>query len=276
MRSRMRRLPKLVLVYLVVVLIVAGCLVPVLWIILTALKEQTDIFVMPPKLFFRPTIANFVDIFANRNFLHYLVNSVILAVSTTLLAVVLGVVAAYGFSRYDFKGKKDLFFWILSVRMSPAIVAVIPLFLIIARVGLLDNLISVTVVYLLVNVPFIIWVVKGFIDDVPIELDEAARLDGCSSLRTLIRIIVPVISPGIAATAILSVIFSWNEFLFALVLTGINARTLPVTILQFITLTGINWGPMCAAGTVTILPIFIFALSVQKNLVRGLTLGAVK
>ena len=231
---------------------------------------------MPPKLFFRPTITNFVDIFANRNFLHYLVNSVILAGSTTLLAVVLGVVAAYGFSRYDFKGKKDLFFWILSIRMSPAIVAVIPLFLIIARVRLLDNLISVTVVYLIVNVPFIIWVVKGFIDDVPIELDEAARLDGCSSLRTLIRIIVPVISPGIAATAILSVIFSWNEFLFALVLTGINARTLPVTILQFITLTGINWGPMCAAGTVTILPIFIFALSVQKNLVRGLTLGAVK
>jgi multiple sugar transport system permease protein len=276
MKSRMWKLPKTILVYLVVILIVAACVVPVLWILLTAVKEQADIFAMPPKLFFRPTMANFVDIFANRNFLHYLVNSVVLAVSTTLLAVVLGVVAAYGFSRYNFKGKKDIFFWILSVRMSPAIVAVIPLFLIIARIGLLDNLISVTVVYLLINLPFIIWVVKGFIDEVPIELDEAARIDGCSSLRTLVRIIVPVISPGIAATAILSIIFSWNEFLFALVLTGINARTLPVTILQFITLTGINWGPMCAAGTVTIFPIFIFALSVQKHLVRGLTLGAVK
>ncbi len=276
MSSRMKNISRTVLVYAVVLVVITACVVPVLWILLTAFKDQKDIFALPPRWIFKPTGANFVDIFENRNFLHYFINSTVLALATTLLSTVLGVIAAYGFSRHDFKGKDDIFFWILSVRMAPAIVSVIPLFIIISKIGLLDNLISLTFVYLLINLPFAIWVMKGFIDDVPLELDEAARLDGCSSLTTLIRIIVPVISPGIVATTVLSVIFSWNEFLFALVLTGINARTLPVTILQFITLTGINWGPMCAAGTVTILPIFVFTLAVQKHLVRGLTLGAVK
>ena len=180
MKSHIRKLPKTILVYLVVIVIIVACVVPVAWILLTAFKGQKDIFILPPKWLFKPTMSNFVDIFENRNFLHYLINSTVLALFSTFVALAIGVPASYGFSRFNFRGKKDLFFWILSVRMSPAIVAVIPLFLIIARIGLLDNLVSLTLVYLLINLPFIIWVLKGFIDDVPIELDEAARIDGCS------------------------------------------------------------------------------------------------
>jgi len=264
------------LTYLLALIIVLMALIPIVWIFMTAFKDKADIFLLPPKWIFKPTLDNFIEIFKYRNFSHYLLNSTIVAVATTALALIIGIPAAYGFSRYQFKGKKDLIFWILTIRMSPPIMAVIPLFIIIARGGLLDTPISLIIVYLLINLPFAIWIMKGFFDEIPSELDEAAKLDGCSELGIIRRIILPLSSPGIIATTILCIIFSWNEFLFALILTGTKARTLPVTIIQFITLTGVSWGPMCAAGTMTILPIFIFTLVVQKHLIRGLTLGAIK
>lgn len=271
-----RRTNSDILFYFVSFLIVIACVLPVIWIFLTAFKRTPDIFSIPPKWIFTPTFANFVEIFAHRNFLRYLINSSLLSIFSTLLSLLIGMPAAYGLSRYHFKRKKDLIFWVLSLRMSPAIMAVIPLFIIIARLGLLDKLPTLVIVYLLINTPFVIWMLKGFIDEIPLELDEAARIDGCSELTIMTRIMLPLIRPGVSATSVLCIIFSWNEFVFALILTGTNARTLPVTITQFITLTGISWGPMCAAGTITILPIFIFTLLVQKHLVRGLTLGAIK
>lgn len=276
----MKRMPQVIIIdfitYIIAIIIVLLAVIPVLWIFITAFKTKGDIFSLPPAWFFSPTFNNFIDIFRNRDFSHFLINSTIVSLSTTALALLIGIPAAYAFSRYHFKRKKDLIFWILSIRMAPPISAVIPLFIIISRLGLIDTHIALIWVYLLINLPFVVWIMKGFFDEIPFDLDEAARLDGCSEVGTMIRIILPLTSPGMVATSILCLIFSWNEFLFALILTGINARTLPVTITQFLTLTGVAWGPMCAAGTITIIPIFVFTLLSQKHLIRGLTLGAIK
>jgi multiple sugar transport system permease protein len=263
-------------IYIIVTIIVLQALIPVVWMALTSFKSKGEIFALPPSLIFKPTFDNYKDIFLNRNFSKYLINSIVVTVSTTILALVLGIPAAYGFSRYNFRKKKDLLFWILSIRMAPPIMAAIPLFIIIAKIGILDTHISLIWVYLLINLPFTIWMMKGFIDEIPKEIYEAAKLDGCNDASIMTRMVVPLTMPGITGTAILNIIFSWNEFLFALILTGTNARTIPVTITQFITLVGVSWGPMCSAGIITILPIFIFTLLTQKHLVRGLTLGAIK
>lgn len=252
-------------------------LVPILWIVITSFKNKADIFTMPPQwIFFKPTLANYISIFTEGHFSSYFTNSIIVTVSATLLALILGVPAAYGLSRFKFKKRENLMFWILSIRMAPPIAAVIPLFILMIQFGLYNKHIGLVIVYLLFNLPLVIWMTRGFISDIPKELDEAAMLDGCSTMGVLYRVILPNIRPGLMSTAILCIIFSWNEFMFSLVLTGIETRTLPVAVTQFISLTGVAWGPMNAASVVIALPVVIFAIAIQKNLIKGLTMGAIK
>jgi multiple sugar transport system permease protein len=183
---------------------------------------------------------------------------------------------AYALNRYTFKSKKDISFWIISLRMAPPIVSIIPFFIIVQRIGLYDSKISLIVIYLTFTIPFVVWMIRGYIGQVPKELDDAALIDGCSRVEIMLRIILPVIKPGVLSTAIMSFIFCWNEFFFAFLLTGNKAKTVPVALNGFITMTGTRWDELTAAGTLVAVPILVMALLCGKHFISGLLEGALK
>lgn len=257
-----------------------SALVPVYWMMTISLKQEVDQFAVPPKwLFFNPTLAHYGDAFVERSFGQYLLTSAIVAVISTICALVLGTLAAYALAQFRLPHKLNLrlALWILSTRMFPPIVTAVPLFLLMSDLGLLDTTASLIIVYTAFNLPFVVWMMRGFFQEIPRELEEAARVDGDSRLGALRRVILPLVMPGLAATAVFCLIISWNEFLFALTLTQTDAAmTLPVGIAGRVTQYEIEWGVMSAAGVVAMIPILSFALAVQRYLVRGLSLGAVK
>ncbi|HEU4434137.1 MAG TPA: carbohydrate ABC transporter permease [Pyrinomonadaceae bacterium] len=280
-RGRRFALPpfRLVLLFLLFLAVVAA-LAPVYWMFTISLKSEVDHFAAPPPWFnFTPTLEHYYDAFVTRSFGQYLITSAVVAVMSTLCALVLGTLAAYALARfrlpYDLDRKLSL--WILSTRMFPAIVTAVPLFLMMRDLRLLDTKASLIIVYTAFNLPFVIWMMRGFFDEIPRDLEEAALVDGDSRLGALVRVVLPLVTPGLAATAVFCLIVSWNEFLFALVLTQTDASmTLPVGIAGRVTQYEIKWGVMSAAGAVAIVPILVFAMAMQKYLVRGLSLGAVK
>ena len=260
----------------------AACaaLLPVYWMLTISLKSEIDQFASPPRwLMFTPTIAHYQDAFLSRSFGRYLLNSAVVAMLSTSLSMLLGTLAAYGLTRSEVsrRGARQLSLWILSTRMFPPIVTIVPLFLMMRDVRLLNTLTALVIVHTAFNLPFVVWMMRGFFLEVPRDLEEAARVDGDSRLGALRRIVLPLVSPGLAATVVFCLIVSWNEFLFALALAQTDtAMTLPVGIAGRVTQYEIKWGVMSAAGVVAMLPILIFALAVQRYLVRGLSLGAVK
>lgn len=243
-------------------------------------KTEGDQFASPPLwLAFTPTLEHYYDAFVTRAFGQYLLTSAIVAVTSTALALVIGTLAAYALARFElpFKLNRRLSLWILSTRMFPAIVTAVPLFLMMRDVQLLNTRAAVIIVHTAFNLPFVVWMMRGFFADLPRDLEEAALVDGDSRLGALVRVVLPLVSPGLAATAVFCLIVSWNEFLFALVLTQTDAAmTLPVGIAGRVTQYEIKWGVMSAAASVAIVPILVFALALQKYLVRGLSMGAVK
>src|ERR1041385_1375098 len=270
----------LVFKYTVLVPALLATLAPVYWLITISFKREIDQFAVPPKWFsFSPTFEHYADAFLTRSFGQYLLNSWIVAVASTICALVIGTLAAYALARFRLPAKMDqkLALWILSTRMFPAIVTVVPLFLIMRDVRLVNTRLSLVIVYTAFNLPFVVWMMRGFFAEVPRDLEEAAMVDGDSRLGAFLRVVLPLVAPGLAATAVFCLIVSWNEFLFALVFTQTDdAMTLPVGIAGRVTQYGIKWGAMSAAAVVAIVPILAFALAVQKYLVRGLSLGAVK
>ncbi|HEV7377816.1 MAG TPA: carbohydrate ABC transporter permease [Pyrinomonadaceae bacterium] len=269
-----------VVMYGLVAIAVFSALLPVYWMVTISLKTEVDQFSVPPKwLVFSPTLAHYYDAFVERSFGQYLITSAIVAVLSTVCAIVLGTLGAYALSRFRLPHKLNtrLALWILSTRMFPPIVTAIPLFLLMRDVRLLDTISSLVIVYTAFNLPFVVWMMRGFFNEIPRDLEEAARVDGDSRLGALRRVLLPLVAPGLAATAVFCLIISWNEFLFALTLTQTdNAMTLPVGIAGRVTQYEIKWGVMSAAGVVAMIPILVFALAVQRYLVRGLSLGAVK
>ena len=259
---------------------VVAALLPVYWMLTISLKTEIDQFAVPPRwIIFSPTLVHYKDAFAARSFGQYLLTSLIVSVAATACAMLLGTLAAYALTQFRFPHRLDkhLSLWILSTRMFPPIVTVVPLFLLMRDVRLLDTRASLIIVYTAFNLPFVVWMMRGFFAEIPRELEEAARVDGDSRLGALRRVMLPLVAPGLAATAVFCLIISWNEFLFALVLTQTDAAmTLPVGIAGRVTQYEIKWGVMSAAATVAMMPILIFALMVQRYLVRGLSLGAVK
>lgn len=258
-----------------------GCsIAPVYWMLTISFKTEGDQFATPPAwLSFSPTLEHYYEGFVTRSFGQYLLTSAIVAVSSTLLALVIGSLAAYALARFEFPYRLDrkISLWILSTRMFPAIVTAVPLFLMMRDLRLLNTIGSLIIVYTGFNLPFVVWMMRGFFAEVPKDLEEAALVDGDSRFGALIRIVLPLVAPGLAATAVFCLIVSWNEFLFALVLTQTDAAmTLPVGIAGRVTQYEIRWGVMSAAAIVALVPILTFALAVQKYLVRGLSLGAVK
>ena len=266
--------------YAVLLMALLATLAPVYWMITISFKREVDQFALPPKWFvFTPTLEHYADAFINRSFGQYLFNSLFVAVASTICALVIGTLAAYALARFRLPWNLDrkLALWILSTRMFPAIVTAVPLFLIMRAVWLVNTRLSLIIVYTGLNLPFVVWMMRGFFAEVPRDLEEAAMVDGDSRMGAFWRVVLPLVAPGLAATAVFCLIVSWNEFLFALVLTQTDdAMTLPVGIAGRVTQYGIKWGAMSAAAVVAMVPILVFALSVQRYLVRGLSLGAVK
>src|SRR6187200_583652 len=254
-------------------------LFPVVWMLETALKDTKDIYAVPAKIFsFGPTLDHFKDVFGKDSpVLEGFKNSVWVAGWSTIIATLFGVPAAWAYSRFQIKAKKDQLFFILSTRFMPPVVVVIPIFLMYREVGLIDSKLGLILIYAAFNVPFTIWMMKGFVDEVPAEYEDAAMLDGYTRLQAFRRFTLPLLLPGIAATAVFALIFSWNEFVFAIFLTSSDdVRTAPPAIAGLIGGTTVDWGLVAASSVVFALPVLVFAYLVRKHLVAGVTLGAVR
>lgn len=248
---------------------------PLIWMISTSLKTEADAFRFPPVFLNKPTLNNYRSVLQG-DFPKSILNSIAICFSTVVISIILGTPAAYALSRYNFKYKKDFAMWILSTRMAPPVAVALPMFLMMKAFHLLDSRMSLVVLYTTFNLSFVIWMMRGFFEEVPRELDEAALIDGCNQVHAFIRIALPLVAPGLVAAGIFCFIFSWNEFYYALIMTRSDAMTVPVAVQGFIGLYGIRWGEMTAAATLATAPILAFAIATQKHLVRGLTLGAIK
>ncbi len=248
---------------------------PYLWMILISLKPKVDIF-EPGKFIFKPTLENYASIIYQAHILAYFKNSIIIAVCSTVISLIIGSFAAYGFARFNWKKREKTAFLVLSQRMLPSMAIVIPYFLMAMAAGLLDTKLILVICYMLFNIPFTILMMRGFFEDIPIEIEEAGLIDGCSRFQVLKELILPLSLPGLTATAIFCLINSWNEFVFANFLTSINAKTVPTSVMLFLSVSGTKWGEMAATGVLASLPAIIFGITVQKYMIRGLTFGAVK
>jgi len=267
---------KSIILAVIAVVVFVVILFPSVVLFLTSIKTELDALSFPPKWIFQPTSKNYAEILKRSPLVGYGVNSLIVAALNTGACLIIGSLAAYGLARFRFRGSENLAFWFLSIRMMPPVAAIIPIYIFMKNLRLLDTVWCLVIVYLTFNLPFVIWMLKGFFEEVPLEIEESALIDGCSEFGVFYRIALPLVAPGLAATAILAFIFSWNEFLFALILTGTKAVTLPVGILGYMKETGINWGYMTAGGVLALIPVILFTMLVQKHLVKGLTLGAIK
>jgi ABC-type glycerol-3-phosphate transport system permease component len=265
-----------ILFWLALIGVLVFFLFPPLWLLVTSLKNYKDAFAMPPVLVFIPTITSYLNVLGNADFLGYAVNSVLVAIGSTVLSLAIGAPAAYAMAKLRFRQRDDFALFVLSARIAPPIMTLFPLYMIFFHLQLINTLPVLIIIYITMELPFAIWLLATFFEDVPDELREAGLVEGLSEFGTFWYIMLPLIRSGLAATAILCVIQSWNEFLFALVLAGGGSSTLPVGITSFLTFQGTEWGPLTAAGTLVMIPILIFCLLVQKPLVRGMTLGAVK
>lgn len=262
--------------YIIVVLLFVWSFFPIIWMASTGFKHKNDIFSVPPKFVFQPTLDNFRYIFRDAPIAHDLMNTVIVSCVTTVLSIAIGIFAAYALARFNFPGKDDIAFYILSIRMFPAIAAAIPIFVIMKGLGLLDTRTSLIIAYTTFNLPFVVWMLRDFILGIPAELEEAAMVDGKSRMGAFFSVIFPLLLPSITAVSILCLIFSWNEFLFALVLSQRNAKTLALGLTEFMTWREVGWENIFATATVLVGPVVVFSFLVQKYLVRGLTMGAVR
>ncbi len=260
------------------VLIIASLVIlfPIFWLITGALKESEDLWSIPPVWFFVPTLKHFVLVFAERYFARHLLNSLAVAAGSTAISIFLGSLAAYGLSRFTIKGGKHIAFWIISLRMMPPIVIILPLYIFFSRLRLIDTHFGLILAHITLNLPFAVWMLMGFLQEVPKELEDAALVDGCTRFGVLFKILMPVILPGLAATAVFCMIWSWNDFIFAFSLTSTQAATLPVPISGFLGDYIWEWSAFYSGGTIAAIPIILMALLTQKSLVRGLTFGAVK
>lgn len=267
--------------YLIMALILVVVLTPFLFMLITSLKSNLDVLQSPPSLNifdWEQIKDNYHEVLVARNFLVFLRNSVIIVASSTFIAMIIGTPAAYAFSRFSFRGKEDLAFWILSNRFMPIIAIVIPLSIMMANLGFTDTYQGLILPYVALQIPMVVWIMRAFIDEVSPEIDEAAMTDGCTRWGVLGRIVLPLARPGLVTTAIFCAIFTWNEFLLGLyIVTTAASETVPVGASGLLTMDrAIEWNVTATVGVVTIIPVLIFSLLVQRHIVRGLTAGAVK
>jgi multiple sugar transport system permease protein len=261
---------------MILILIGLFCVFPFFWMVTTSLKTQIVALESPPVWWFTPTLANYWEVLFVDKVGPALINSIIVAVCTTALAVGLGTPAAYALARFEFRGKTDLWFWFITNRFVSPVVLAFPVFLISRELGLRDTHLALILMYLTFTLPIVIWICTDQFRSIPRELDEAAMLEGASQWRIFRSICLPLAMPGVAVSSILSFIFSWNELLFAYILAPKAAKTAPAMAVTFMEGYDVPYGKIMATSTLIVVPVLIFALLASKHLVRGLTMGAVK
>jgi multiple sugar transport system permease protein len=270
---RAGRIMRRALFYLGLVLVLGVFVFPFFWMALNSFKTHDQITEYPPVFFFTPTLENVRNVFAQGQFVRYTWNSIVVSFGAVGLGMLLGLPAAYAIARHRQRG---FAFGILVCRMIPGIAFLVPWFIVFRFLGLLDSYLGLIVAHLVITVPLITWIMIGFFEEVPIELEEAARIDGCSRAGVFLRIALPLVRPGLVSAGILALIFAWNSFLFPLILAGVETKTLPVLVYSFMTFDFLDLGGIYAASTLITLPVLVMVLAVQRHFIRGLTIGGVK
>ncbi len=277
-----RRAMRLLSTYALWIVASVITLIPIYWMFVISARSRVELFDRPSFIIRSFFEENYINVINNETFRGYMVNSIIISTANAILVAVLALLATYALSRWRLAGADNIFFWTITNRMAPPAVFLLPLYLLFTgtfKVGdwrLYDTRIGLILLYCVFNLPFAIWLLQGIIDSIPVELDEAALVDGAGTGMVLLRIIVPLAAPGLATVAILSWVFAWNEYLFAATLTSVDARTITTGLAEFVTVTGTNWGEMAAVATLTLIPSLVFVSFVQRYIVIGLTFGAVK
>jgi multiple sugar transport system permease protein len=268
---------------IIIAIVLVYTLFPLYWLLLASLKTRIDLFTIPPKFFFKPTLNHFKRLFIyttletgeeqQTRFLFWLVNSVITAGVGTTLAVALGTMAGYINSRMEYRGKKDFMFFVLSTRMLPPVAIIVPLYIVFARFRLADTRLGMILLYTLIGLGLATWIMKGFFDGIPTEVEEAAFVNGYTRFQAFVKILVPMVKGGIAATAGFCFIFAWNEFTFASIIATRYAMTLPPRIVAFMGTSGFEWGIVAASGYILIIPILVLFILIRKYILMGMTFG---
>jgi multiple sugar transport system permease protein len=259
--------------YLLLVLILLAVCFPIIWMVLASFKTQVQIQSTKNLFVFAPTLRNYPAVFKDYNFFKPILNSFIVAAGSTLIGLFIGLPASYAIARYR---QKTFGMLILVIRFLPGITFLIPWFTIFSRIGLIDTFLALILSHLLINLPFIIWLMVPFFEAMPKELEESARVDGCYTITSFRRITLPLASPGIITGALLSFVFSWNNFVFSMVLCGGRTKTLPLAVFNFVSYALIDWGALMAASVTITLPVLVIAFVTQRYIIQGLTAGAVK
>lgn len=280
--SPRRRLSRHILTYGVWILMTLTTLLPIWWMFVVSWRSRVELFSRPSFGIANFFTANYTNVITDTTFQRYMANSLVVSTSNAVLVMVLALLATYSLSRYKLVGKDNIFFWLITNRMAPPAAFLLPLFIMFTktfRIGswtLFDTQIGLILLYCVFNLPFAIWLLKGVVDGIPIELDDAAMIDGAGLWGVLRHVIIPLSAPGLAVTGILSWIFAWNEYLFAANLTSVEARTITTGLAEFVTVTGTNWGEMAALAMITLIPSAFIVVFAQRYIVMGLTFGAVK
>ena len=280
--SLRQRVSRLFLTYGFWILMTLMTLLPIWWMFVVSMRSRVELFGRPNLSLSRIFVENYTNVLTDSAFQRYMTNSIVVSTSNALLVMVLALLATYALSRYKLVGRDNIFFWLITNRMAPPAAFLLPLFIMFTRtfrIGdwtLFDTQIGLILVYCVFNLPFAIWLLKGVVDGIPIELDDAAMIDGAGVFGVLRHVIIPLAAPGLAVTGILSWIFAWNEYLFAANLTSVVARTITTALAEFVTVTGTNWGELAAMSMITLVPSAIIVIFAQRYIVMGLTFGAVK
>ena len=264
-------------VYAALIVLTMTFLFPLIWVIGLSLKTRLQVFANPPLFVWHPTFENYAAVLQQADFLHAFLNSLLISAGAVTLSLCVGVPAAYAFARFPFRGKSFLFFGLLAMRMLPPIAVLVPMYILFSKLGLTTTRFSVILAYTTFSLPLVVWIMRGFFEDLPRELEESAWVDGASRYAAFTQVVLPLIRPGLVAASILCLQLAWNDFLFSAVLTNNASRTLPVLMAVFTGGdSGTDWGGMTASGVLVILPVIIFSFAAQRHLVAGLSSGAVK
>ena len=262
--------------YFILIFFLIWTIVPVLLVVTTSFKTKFDIFQVPIKIFFTPTLDNYARAFATGDFSDFFLNTLIVAVVSSTISIFFGAFAAYGLTNFKLKYSQSLANIFLLGKLVPAITILLPLFLLLSRVKLLGTYVGPVLAHTAINLPFVVWLLMSFINDIPEDLVSSAMIDGCTKMQTFWRIIFPLLTPALASALILAMQLSWNELLFSLQLTDVDTYTLPVGIAKFVGSISVDWGKSSAAATVTMVPIIVIGFFIQRHIVRGMTMGSVK
>ena len=266
----------LITAYLVSFFAVCFTLLPIIWLFMLSIKSKGETFTKPPKLVFDPTINNYINLWGNDLFKDTFFNSIFITLISIVLSITIALFAAYALKRYQIRFKTAFMQWLLLAYMLPEFLFVLPMFTIYQTIGLYDTYLGMAIIYQVHVLPFSIWMLRSFLEEIPKEIDDAAVIDGCGPLQAIYRIYLPLIIPGIVATAILNGIWVWNELAIALGLTFFDAQPITVGVASFRGYASIDWGGMTGSAIISMIPMVLFAAFAQKHIVKGLTLGSVK